>query len=352
MNYYNKVIKDDLEMMSKEKIDFSALKDKKILITGANGMLATYFVYFLMYLNDNKNMNIKIYALSRNEEKLNERFIISNRKDIVPIIQDVGEPINITEKLDYIVHMASSANPKNIIDDPIGIIKANIMGTFNVLELARENNSEVIFTSTREIYGKMPDNIDFIKETDMGALNCFDGRACYPESKRMAETILVNYYLQYNVKFKNLRIAHSYGPGMNIDNDGRIMSDLISDVVNKRDIILKSTGEAKRAFCYITDAILAIFYVMINGKVCESYNIANETEEIKIKDLAELIAEIYINNNVKVKFEISQDTRAYTNFKRVGLDTTKLEKLGWVPKIKLKEGIKKTVDSFINNSEV
>lgn len=348
MKYYNEVIQQDLENLINENIDFNILKNKKFLVTGANGMLATYFIYFLMYLNDKKDMNIKIYALSRNENKLKSRFLCDNsRNDIIPIIQDVCEEVNIKDNIDYIMHMASSANPATIIKDPIGIIKANLIGTFNILNLARNNNSEVIFTSTREIYGKMPEDTEFIKETDMGALNCFEGRACYPESKRMAETILINYYLQYGVKFKNLRIAHSYGPGMNINNDGRIMSDLISDIVNKRDIILKSTGEVKRAFCYVTDAISAILYIMINGNIGESYNIANETEEIKIKDLANLMTDLYSNYNIHVKYEINKNPNAYTNFKRVGLDTNKIQNLGWRPKIKLKDGIIKTVNSFL-----
>lgn len=345
MNYFNNVVQEDLKNLIKEKIDFSVMKNKKILVTGANGMIATYLTYFFMYLNDKEKMNMKIYLLSRNKEKLNLRFLKNNqRNDIVLIIQDVCKEINIKENIDYIMHMASSANPKNILEDPIGIIKANIQGTFNILELARKHNSEVIFTSTREVYGEMQEKTRLIKETDMGALECFDGRACYPESKRMAETILMNYYLQYGVNVKNLRIAHSYGPGMNIENDGRIMSDLIYDVVNKKDIVLKSKGKAKRAFCYITDTIAAILYVLINGETGESYNIANETEEIEINELANLLAKLY---RVKVRYEIEENSKAYTNFKRVGLDTSKIEKLGWKPKVSLKEGIQKTVNSFL-----
>lgn len=347
MNYYNQVIQNDMKNLIKEKLNFSVMKDKKFLITGANGMIATYFIYFLMYLNDKMNMNIKIYALSRDIEKSKSRFLFNTvRKDINLISQDVCDKIDIHDKIDYIIHLASSANPDTILKNPISIIKANLFGTFNILELARYNNSEVIFSSTREIYGKVSEEINLIKETDMGVLNCFEQRACYPESKRMAETILFNFYKQYGVKFKNLRIAHSYGPGMNIENDGRIMSDLIQSIVNKHDIVLKSKGEAKRAFCYITDTISAILYTIINGKVAQSYNIANETEEITIKGLANLMADMYKNYNIKVKYEISNNPNAYTNFKRVGLDTTKIESLGWRPKVTLQQGIQKTVNSF------
>ncbi len=349
MEYNNEIIQGDLKELINENINYQKLKNKTFLVTGANGMLASYFIYFLMYLNDKLDAGITIYALSRNKNKMYSKFIgDSKRKDIIIIEQDVCEEVKIEEKIDYIIHMASSANPTNIVNNPIGIIKANLLGTFNILELARVKDAEVIFTSTREIYGKMPEEVQFIKEDDMGIMNCFERRACYPESKRMAETILINYNAQYGVKFKNVRIAHSYGPGMNIENDGRIMSDLISDVVHKRDIVLKSNGEAERAFCYITDTISAMLYVILKGNEGESYNIANETEEIAIKDLANLMAKTYEKDNIKVKFEINLNPNAYTNFKRVGLDTTKIEKLGWVPKVKLIDGIKRTVDSFMS----
>ncbi len=347
MNYYNEIIQKDLENLINENINFSILRNKKFLVTGANGMLATYFIYFLMYLNDKENMNIKIYALSRNGNKMKEKFIQDDyRKDVILVTQDVCDEIKMEDNIDYIMHMASSANPDTILKNPVGIIRANLIGTFNILNLASKNNAEVIFTSTREIYGKMPEGVNLIRETDMGVLNCFEPRACYPESKRMAETILLSYNNQYGVKFKNLRIAHTYGPGMNINHDGRIMSDLISDLVNKRDIVLKSTGEAKRAFCYITDAISAMLYVITKGNVAEAYNIANETEEIAIKDLANLMVSLYSDYKLKVKYEINNNPNAYTNFKRVGLDTAKIENLGWRPKVELREGIIKTVESF------
>lgn len=344
LNYNDNVVKDDLKSLANENVKYERLQDKSVLVTGANGMLATYLVYYFMYLNDTKNTNIKIYLLSRNADKLNKKFMDGlDRKDIFTVTQDVCSKIEIEDNIDYIIHMASLADPYNILNNPMSIIESNVLGTLNVLNLAKEKDAEVIFTSTREIYGKMPEDVTRIKETDMGALDCFNQRSCYPESKRLAETMLVNYQYQYGVNFKNLRIAHAYGPGMNIENDGRIMADLICDAVHGRDIVLKSKGEAMRAFCYITDAVAGILYVLLNGNINESYNIANETEEIAIKDLAELIANLY---NVEVKYEISNDTRGYTNFKRVGLDTTKLEELGWEPKVKLKDGIERTVNSF------
>jgi nucleoside-diphosphate-sugar epimerase len=143
-----------------------------------------------------------------------------------------------------------------------------------------------------------------------------------------------------------MRIAHSYGPGMKIDNDGRIMADLISDIVNNRNIILKSSGETIRAFCYITDAIKAMFLVLLEGEKGQAYNIANETEDISIKNLAELLISLQPEKKLKVEYQISKNQHGYTSYKRTPLNTDKIEKLGWKPVILLKQGLMRTIESL------
>lgn len=345
--YKNKIIQDDLKIIIDQDIKFDVLKNKKILITGATGMLASYYMYVLMYLNDKFDYNIKIYALVRNKEKLEKITGYSLRNDIIVVEQDVCSKIKIEEKIDYIIHMASSANPATITTNPVGIINANVIGTLNVLELAKKYNSQVIFTSTREVYGKMDENKEEIFETDMGILDCTELRSCYPESKKMAENLIVSYAYQYGIKYKIARIAHSYGPGMIIHNDGRIMSDLISNIVNGENIILKSNGEAKRAFCYIMDAITALIRITVNEKENEIYNVANETEEISIRDLAYSLKEWYKEKNIDVIFQIQENNNQYVKFKRTKLNTRKIESIGWKPVIKLKNGINKTVKYFL-----
>ena len=341
--YKSEVVQSDLKNIMKQNIDFEKLYNKTVLITGASGMIASYYMYTLMYLNDTKDANIKIYALVMNMDRLEQITELSTRNDIIPIVQDVCDPIYIPEKVDYIIHMASSANPRTITKDPVGIIKANVIGTLNVLELAKKNGAEVLFTSTREIYGEIQGK-EKIKETDMGVLECLELRSCYPESKRMAENLMVSFAYQYNIKYKIVRIAHAYGPGMIINNDGRIMADLISYIVNKENIVLKSTGDAKRAFCYITDVVSALLMITVMGKPNETYNISNETEEISVKDLAYMMKEMY--QDTEVVFNIEENKNEYVKFKRVPLDTTKLESLGWKPRVSLKNGIENTVKYF------
>lgn len=343
----NKVVQEDMSQMAEEPLDWHQFDGKTILVTGATGMLATYISYFLLYLKEEKEIDLTLVALCRTKAKAEKTF-----KEFLDkiyfnlLLQDVCEPIQYEGNIDYIFHLAGNASPHFINTDPSGIMKSNLLGTFNVLELAKEKQcSKVIFASTREVYGKN-ENEDYLTETSFGTIDPMENRSCYPESKRAAETIFRSYYIQYGINFNALRIAHSYGPGMNLHSDGRVMADLMGNVVDGKDIVLKSSGEALRAFCYITDAVMGIFYAVLNGDAGEVYNLANETEEISIRDLAELLVNIRKDKELKVVFDIPESNTGYCNYKRVGLNTSKLINLGWQPKVSLKDGCQRTIKSF------
>jgi nucleoside-diphosphate-sugar epimerase len=348
--YKNEIVQNDLKEIVQNINNIDKLKNSSVLITGATGMLATYVTSVLIYLNENYNYNIQIYALLRTESRAKEKFgeYVKNPNFHI-LLQDVTQNINIENNVDYIIHSAGSASPHFILNDPVGIIKANTIGTMNVMDFAKDHNvKNVLYTSTREVYGKVDDGVIQITEDLIGKLDQTDARACYPESKRMGENICKSYQIQYGVPFNNVRIAHSYGPGMTINNDGRVMSDFIYCVVNNKDIELNSDGTAKRAFCYINDAITAMFEVLLNGENGESYNIANETEEFPIKEVAQMLTQIFAEKHLKVTYLDSSkvDRSGYSKIERVKLSTKKLEDLGWKPQIKLQDGLERTVRSF------
>lgn len=331
--------------LNSSSIDWSFLKNKSVLITGATGMLASYFAFALIYLNRHYGFNIQVILLARSKGNV-ERVFGGFLKGIDVIIQDVSVELQYEGHVDYILHAAGAASPYYIINDPVGIIKANTLGTFNVLELAsRSNTQKVIFASTREVYGKV-ENKEVIVESDMGVIDPLEPRSCYPESKRISETILKSYSLQHKVPFNTLRIAHTYGPGMQIKNDGRVMADFINSAVENQDTQLNSSGTDERAFCYITDAIEAMFRVLQSGIDGEAYNIANETEPIKIVELAELVHEVAESGKKVFAGKNNGPLAGYTNYKRVRLSTSKIEALGWKPKVSLKEGLVKTLSAI------
>lgn len=345
----NKVIKKDMDNLINDCPYIKDFKDKTILVTGANGLIAKNLVYFFLELNKQKKSNTKVVALVRNLDKAKGVFKdYLNDENLIFLVQDVCEKIVYEDKVDYIFHAAGSASAAAIKADPVGIIRANTLGTMNVLDFAKiKNVKNVVFPSTREIYGKV-DGVDSITEDVMGVIDPLDSRNCYPESKRLAEAIFKSYSVQYNVPFNILRIAHTYGPGMQINNDGRVMADFIGSVVNNKNIVLNSDGSAIRAFCYVSDAIYGILTVMVNGKIGEAYNLANEDEPYMIRDVAKMLVELYPDKNLKVEFTNPTDEikKGYVSYKIVKLNTKKLENLGWKKKISLLDGMKRTVDYF------
>lgn len=345
INYRHPQVQEDLKQLLEQNIPWHLLKDKRVLITGATGMLASYVGFTLFYLNEQLGLNIKPIFLARSEQKLKQVYgdALSATHTLV---QDICAPIDYDSSVDYIFHAAGAASPYYIINDPVGIINANVQGTQQVLELARNSQTKnIVFTSTREVYGYVAGKTS-IAEADMGILDPLNPRNCYPESKRLAEALLTAYHTQYGINFNSIRIAHTYGPGMQIEGDGRVMSDLMNDAVNARDIVLKSTGEAERAFCYITDAVSGIFHIMLQGEVAKAYNLANENEPIRIIDLAYLLQRIADNRKNVIIDVNASDSAGYTNYPRTGLDTTRLNALNWKPIVALEDGLNRTLKSF------
>lgn len=328
--------------MSEARLPWRELHGKTVFVTGATGMLASYVTWLLLYLHEHAGINVSVVALCRNRQKAEQYFGSYVGKSYFRLlIQDVCDPIAYEEKVDYVFHLAGNASPHFIISDPVGIMKCNLLGTMNVLEYARDcQTKKVIFASTREVYGKN-EEAKRLDEQAYGTLDPLDDRSCYPESKRAAETLLKSYYLQYGVNFNAIRIAHSYGPTMQLENDGRVMADLMGDVVAGRDIVLKSNGEAIRAFLYLTDAVVGMFTILFHGETAKAYNLANETEPISIKDLAHMLAAL--REDKKIQVVVSEGgQKGYCAYRRTALDTSAIKKLCWKPLVSLKEGVKRT----------
>lgn len=325
--------------------------NKKIMVTGATGMIASYIVALFMYLNETKNANIQLYLLYRNDDKLVKKFgeNIFNNKNIYLLKQDINEPITLNKNIDIIIHAASNASAYSMVHDPIGIFDANIMGTKNVLEFAKDNKvGHVHFLSTREIYGAV-DNKNVLDEESYGVLIPEEVRNAYPISKKAAENLLALYSMKHSINYTISRIAHCYGPGMSIKNDGRIMSDLIGNVVTRKNIVLKSKGESKRAFIYVTDVVSAILKIISSGNNNKAFNVANEEEELSIYSLAQLLTNLFNDRSSDVEIKLENNQSGYLKTRRVPLSVEKLKRLSWKPEVRLEDGLQRTVNSFIED---
>ena len=225
----------------------------------------------------------------------------------------------------------------------------NVIGTHNLLNLAKDKKVKgFLFFSSSEIYGQVDSSKMPIKEDTYGLIDPMDTRSCYAESKRMGETMCVSWFHQHGVPVKIIRPFHTYGPGMRLD-DGRVYADFISDIVNNRDIVMKSDGSAIRAFCYVADAVTGFFTVLLKGEVGHAYNISNDRCGISILDLANKLISLFPEKKLKIKSLKSVGNKNYLQSKvsRTSPDISKVRNLGWYPDVSIEQGFKRTIRSFL-----
>ncbi|MBU4300075.1 NAD-dependent epimerase/dehydratase family protein [archaeon] len=346
-----KIMQEDLEFIIRQKLPWEMLDNSTILIAGANGYVPAYMLETLLYLNDKCNKNIKVIALVRNKEKVLKRFCHhKNRKDLKFIVQDVSQPIILkkNEKINYIIHAASQAIPKYYDTDPIGTLSANTLGTINLLKLTnKEDFKGFLFFSTGGVYGRVEDKNIPMNEDAYGYLDPTDVKSCYNESKRMGENICVGWFHQYGIPTKIVRISYVYGPGMDL-NDERAFHSFVSDIVNNRDILMESSGNATRSFCYIADATLAFFTVLLKGGNGEAYNVGTE-KETSIFELARTLVGLFPERGIKIikKQDVNTFDVVKSSTRRSCFDISKIKSLGWKPVFDLSEGSKRTILSFL-----
>lgn len=346
----NPIIEEDIQyMLSADFVDFTRFRGKTVLVTGAYGMLASYMIYPLIRLNENDpDFRCTILALGRSRDKMKKRFAEADGKPYFKMIcTDVCDVRQIQGDVDFIIHAASPTNPRMYLKNPVAVMKPNVTGTLNLLDVAREKHSEgFLFISSGEVYGLLKK--DVILESDKGFLDCTAPRSCYAESKRAGEELCTGYLEDYQVHARIVRPSHTYGPTMNLKTDGRVFADFVNDAVQGRNISVKSDGAATRAFIYLADAALGFFKVLLDGTDGEAYNVTNNDAICSMKELAGLVASFSPKKECRVIF--SQPDKGYPeNANRTAFvrSTAKLESLGWKCHYSLQEGFGRTVRSFL-----
>lgn len=338
-----RVISDDMKNIYHRDIDTGKLFGKTILISGATGMLASYFVIYLIWLNEFHNANINIIALIRNDKKARNIFgEYVDRKYFKILLDDICAPLDINTDIDYIIHAASLASPQYYTKYPIEVAAPNSLGTYYLLKLAHEKQVKgFLYFSSGDVYGKMPSGIGSFSENIMGTTNPLEDHSCYGESKRMGETWCTSFYRECNVPTFIARIAHTYGPLMDIENDPRVFASFMKCLIEARDIVMLSDGSAKRPFCYINDAIAAFILILTNGVPGEAYNMSNTEQFMSIRTLASKILSIDRTGRLKLISKRRNEDDDYlenANNKDNCLSSEKLKRLGWKCEFSVEDG--------------
>ena len=303
----------------------------KILVTGGTGFIGSHLCQKLLEQGHyviclDNNFTGSMDNIKHLRSNLNFEFIR----------HDITHPI--TLEIDQIYHLACPASPDAYQYNPIKTIKTNVMGTINVLGLAKRTKARVLLSSTSEVYGD-PEISPQVEEY-WGNVNPIGIRSCYDEGKRIAETLMVEYNKVHNVSIRIARIFNTYGPNMDKD-DGRVVSNFLNQVIDNKDITIYGQGEQTRSFCYIDDMVNGLIKLMNNEETNGPINLGNPYE-ITIRELAEKIIELTKSESKIIYQELPKDDP----MKRKP-DITKANKyLSWKPEYSLEEGLLKTYNYF------
>ena len=347
-NNSDDIFLDDIRLISNDLNEFyDKLEGKTILIAGGKGFLGTYFTNVLKQINEILSKPMKIIIM---DNLITAKDKESNVNSNVTLIeQDISKSFDFPDELHYIIHAASIASPPTYRKFPIKTVDVNYQGTKNLLEVARKKKiKSMLFLSSSEIYGD-PEIIP-TPESYLGKVSCTGPRACYDESKRLAETISNLYFQQYEVPVKIARPFNVYGPYLNLD-DGRIIPDFMSNAIRKSEIIIHSDGTPTRSFCYVSDAIRAFLKLLFSEHNGVTFNVGND-EEISVKDVANMIQKI-MEVPISIKLIESKDPN-YTkdNPQRRCPDLSLLKNsVNYVPEINFEEGLKRVYKWYRGNSE-
>ena len=335
----NPLYREDVDrVMTSATIPWQRLRGKSVLITGATGLICSAVIDLLLYYNETKDANIKIYAVGRSLERVAARF---GKETVRFLPYDANEAIAFDAGTDYIIHGAGNASPELYVSQAVETMLSNILGLKNLLEYAKAHRVQrVLYISSSEVYGKRASERAF-EENDYGYVDVLNVRSSYPMAKRAAETLCQAYREEYGIDSVIVRPGHIYGPTAS-ERDKKISSMFAYQAARGETLVMKSAGMQKRSYCHCLDCAVAILTVLLQGQNGQAYNISNPDSIITIYEMAQIMAR---SAGVELKREIpsEQEQRTFNPMENSDLNSEKLEKLGWKGVLTAEEGLKNTV---------
>ncbi len=344
-----RIVEQDIQEVLSADLPWHRLSGCTVAVTGATGFIGSYLVRLLLALHAAGKVDapITVIAVVRSIDRANARFADMGLSPFLRLLQaDLAQPQGLEFRADWLLHAASPASPKYYGSDPIGTLAPNVLGTWRLLELAQACAARgFMFVSSSEVYGATC-HCTSLTEDDYGAVDPATVRSAYAESKRMGENLCVSWMHQYGLPIYIVRPFHTYGPGVDLT-DGRVFADFAANVVAGRNIRMASSGTARRAFCYISDALRGFFYVLLTGQPGKPYNVANPEGDLSIMQLAELMTRLFPEKALKVERAAPADA-GYLESPYATLlpSIERLAGLGWQPTVKPHAGFRRMVESY------
>lgn len=332
--------REDLEYILSTR-GLEQLKGKKMLVTGATGLIGVCIIDALMRYNQ-QGANITIYAVGRSKQKAAVRLgEYYNNCYFHFIEQDVRKPLPESLELDYIIPLASNTHPLAYSQYPIETIEINVKGAEYTLQKAVDCGATVLYPSTVEVYGNARKE-DVFSEDYTGVLNLATARACYTESKRVSEALCQSYIAEKGAKVKIVRLSRIFGPTMLLS-DTKASSQFLVKALQGEDIVLKSEGKQFFSYTYVADAVAAMLFVLMHGENGFAYNISNETCNVQLKDFAQMCAD-YKRKNVIFDLPTEIERSGFSIATKAILDNQRLRSIGFEPKYLMRDAVQRTLE--------
>jgi UDP-glucuronate decarboxylase len=343
---------DILEIVETTRDIHPLLSGKTIVVTGGMGFLGRYFCRVVEKLNESAlEAPCKLTLLDNFISSDQNDDFIRDHDNVRFLRHDIIQPLDYDgPKPDYVVHAAGIASPFHYRAYPLETLDVSVIGSRNMLDLARRNGARFMFFSSSEIYGD-PDAVHIpTPESYRGYVSCRGPRACYDESKRLGETLCYIYHTHLGIETNAVRPFNVYGPGMR-ENDYRVLPNFASRLKADQPLQLYGTGRQTRTYCYITDAINGFFRVMVSGAPGEVYNVGCDKPEISVHQLVEIIKKVY-DGDVKYKLIEYPDSYPADEPQRRCPDIRKARlQLKYEPAVSVEDGLRRflswTKDNFV-----
>lgn len=334
----NKVLFEDIREFDIPDDLKSELVGSNIVVTGATGLIGSLLIKCVAHLD----LDIKFILPVRNKEKGEKYF---NGYNCVQIVQsEIPSFFScLNEDVDYIFQCASPTNGTYISGHPVETLLLQVESMKAISEYARNHSvKSIVYLSSIEYYGENHDD-RLIDESFIGYMDMNSPRSAYPFGKRTAEYLSFSYANEYDIPIKTARLTQTFGAGIS-NEDNRVFAQFAKSIIKNQDITLHTQGNSAKPYCYTTDCIEALLYILIRGKKGEAYNVATPGTYISIKDMAK-----FLKDNFNPKIDVSVDLGkgyGYAPETRLNLNVDKLLELGWTPRYDLRQMYERLIKSL------
>lgn len=342
----NGVVEEDLDIITKAIAEIAKpLEGKRVLITGGSGFIGSYFTAIIDLLNKKyfkepcKILSLDNHIVGKKNNLLKELY----SEHIEFREHNICNEITIDTPIDYIVSAAGIASPVYYKKFPIETIEGTVLGLNNMLKLAMTKNvKSILYFSSSEIYGDPDPKFIPTPETYKGNVSSIGPRSCYDESKRLGETLCMAYYQTHKTPVKFVRPFNVYGPGMSAK-DYRVVPTFLSQAIAGMPLPVHDKGNQTRTFCYVSDAMIGFFKVLLSDKNGEVFNIGNDDQEINMRALADTVAEVVTDKKVEINLVSYPETYPQDEPSRRCPDLSKAKSMiDYHPSINLRDGLRRS----------